>query len=97
MKKIYNKLLFIFIGLIIGSLLTGLFLYKYIESQKQQGYNTGYLDGVFSIVTFLDKNIQNNLDSQITDLEVDYRYKYVGISVVEINGVKTIQISGGDH
>ncbi len=37
MKKIYTRLMFVFIGLIIGSLLTGLFLYKFIESQKKPG------------------------------------------------------------
>jgi len=97
MKKSYKQLLVAFIGFIIGTILTGSFLYQFIDSQKNQGYNTGYLDGGFSIITFLDKNIQNNLDSQITDLEVYHRHKYVGISVVEINGVKTIQISGMDH
>ena len=97
MKKSYKQLLVAFIGFMIGTILTGLFLYQFISSQKNQGYNTGYLVGGFSVIKFLDKNIQNNLNSQITDLGIYHQHKYVSISIVEINGVKTIQINGLDH
>ena len=94
MKKSYKQLL---VGFILGTILTGSFLYQFISNQRNQGYNTDYLAGGFSIIKFLDKNIQNDLDNQITDLERYHQHKYVSISVVEINGVKTIQISGMDH
>ena len=89
MKK---HLLYAFIGLIVGSILTGLFMSQFISSQRNQGRNEGVLNGKIEIWEFLDKNINNDsLNTELKETGKYYDFKDIRISVVEINGVETIQ------
>jgi len=92
MKKHHYKILYAFIGLIVGAILTGLFMSQFIYSQRNQGRNEGALNGKIEIWEFLDKNINNDsLNTELKETGKYYDFKDIRISVVEINGVETIQ------
>jgi len=92
MKKYHYKILYVFIGLIVGSILTGLFLSQYISNQREQAHYKGTLNGKIELWEFLDKNIQNNsLNIELKETGKYYDFKDIRLSIVEINGVKTIQ------
>jgi hypothetical protein len=92
MKKYYCKILYTFIGLIVGSILTGLFMFQFISSQRNQGRNEGALNGKREIWKFLGKNIKNDsLNAKLKETGKYYDFKDIRISVIEINGVETIQ------
>ncbi len=92
MKKHLGKLLFITIGIIIGSIVTGLLMNEYISSQRAQGYNDGSLDASVKIYDFLKENVKNDtLSKKAIELNKRFTFKYFTLSVVEINGVRTVQ------
>jgi hypothetical protein len=92
MKKYHYKILYTFLGFIVGSIFTGLFMSQFISSQRNQGRNEGALNGKIEIWEFLDKNIKiDSLNTELKETGKYYDFKDIRISVIEINGVETIQ------
>lgn len=87
-KNIFIAIIFCLIGGVLASLI----LIPQIKNRYEMGYNNGYTTGKFEVMNFLKENVKN---TQFTSEEIKayYQYlsvKYASISVVEINGVKTI-------
>ena len=97
MKSIYTKILFVVSGFIFGIILTGLVLYQYISSQRNQAYNKGFLDGRVDMIKFLGENIKNDTTTnKVIKMDRYYDFKYYRLSVIKINGIQTIQVTGTD-
>ena len=92
MKK---NIIIVLFSFLIGSIITSFLFYSFIENQRNAGYNNGYITGKFEVLNFLKENIQNTKFSkeEIKVLNQQLSVKYASISVVEINGIKTIIIN----
>lgn len=77
---------------ILGVLAASLVLWPQINNRYVIGHNAGKLDGGFEVVNFLKKNVQNSDMERAIELNKSLGVKYVSISVVEINGVKTVVV-----
>lgn len=80
------------IAFILGAVLASLVLLPQIENRYTIGHNQGFLDGGFEVIHFLNENIQNANEDKAIDLNKHFPFKCTSISVVEINGVKTVII-----
>ncbi|MGZ2369464.1 hypothetical protein ACXR6G_06730 [Ancylomarina sp. YFZ004] len=89
MKKIIVTAI---IAFVLGGALASLILLPQIENRYTIGHNQGFLDGGFEVIGFLDENLQNTNEDKAIDLNKHLSFKYISISLVKINGVKTIII-----
>jgi len=87
--------LFIYTALsfITGVIFSVVFLHSYINSQRNQGRHEGALNGKREVLDFLAENITNTTtNKEVKKLDQYYNFKDYGISIIEINGVKTLKI-----
>ena len=76
---------------VLGGLLAASILFHQIRNRYEMGYNTGYVQGGMDIVRFLDENISND-NRAATTFGIFHDHKDARISIVEINGVKTVVV-----
>lgn len=86
-----NSILLILISFALGGTLVGFSMFSQIENRYEIGKNQGYLTGATDVFKFIQKNVKNN-ESNIKELGYFFDLKASRISVVEINGVKTLII-----
>ncbi len=90
--------LFILLGCALGGGIVATLMYPQIQNRYTIGVNTGYINGGNHIIDFLAKNISNKESSIETkkrkaiDLNTYLHHKASTISVVEIDGIKTINV-----
>ena len=90
-KTILTAVIFFLLG---GTLAT-LVLFDRIQNMYKAGYNSGKIDGGFEVIEFLKEGIQNDITNKnVVETEKYLPVKYKGISIVEIDGVKTVEIIG---
>ena len=94
MKVLSNRYFFMLYGLILGSIITGMILSQFISSQRNQGRNEGALSAKREVFEFLKGNVKNSLyNKKVVKNDIHYSFKYYRISVIEIDGVQTIQLT----
>lgn len=91
MKKI-RLIIITIISFVLGGIIAILVLYPQIQNRYKIGHNAGRLDGGFEVINFLEENVQNNTAKEKVDLEKYLDFKDARISIVEIDGIKTIII-----
>ncbi len=90
--------LFILLGCVLGGGIVATLMYPQIQNRYTMGVNTGYINGGNHIIDFLAKNINNQKSSnepqkrKVIDLNTYLHHKVSTISVLEIDGVKTISV-----
>lgn len=87
-KQIITSIIFF----VFGACISGLFLWNQIENRYKIGHNAGILEGKFQMMDFLKKNVQNTSENT-KELDIHFQVKYADISVIEINGIKTVIIT----
>jgi hypothetical protein len=90
---IIKNLSMITLGIIIGTVITAFILYPQIGNRYKMGVNTGYIQGGNTVIEFLAKHINNDTQGkQLVELNEFLHHKASTLSVIEINGVKTISV-----
>ena len=87
-----KKLFLIIIGFILGATVCAFILIPQIQNRYEIGRNQGQLDGGFAVIDFLNNNLKNDLSEEVVDTDRYLDFKDARIFVIEINGIKTIQI-----
>ena len=87
-----KKYVAIVLAFILGAGVSTMLLFHQIQNRYDMGFNAGHSSGVFKVIHFLDENIENDSSKEIIDLGKHINYKYKRISIIEIDGVKTVTI-----
>ena len=88
-KTIFTAIIFFLLG---GTLASGI-LFARIHNMYKVGYNSGKIDGGLEVTEFLKEGIQNDTTNKnVVETEKYLPVKHKGISIVEIDGVKTVEI-----
>jgi len=90
--RVKGFFLFLFGGVVGGFIVTTLTFYQ-ISTRYMMGVNTGYIHGGNTIIQFLEKHIINeNTTKEVTVSSVFLDHKSSRITVIDIDGIKTIRI-----
>jgi hypothetical protein len=88
-----KNLLLITLGIAIGVVITAAIMFSQIKNRYTMGVNTGYIQGGLTVIEFITKNINNDTQGKkVTELNTFLHHKASTLSVIEINGVKTISV-----
>jgi hypothetical protein len=83
----------VLLGCVIGGGMVATIMYHQINNRYTMGFNTGFIHGGNKIIEFLDTHIENELTGKKVKVLNKYLdHKVSRISVLNINGVKTITI-----
>ena len=79
-------------GLFIGFTLATMFLYPQVQNRYKMGQNNGYISGAAHVMSFVAKSVAPNkkLKDKVTKTNEFLDHKASRLSVVEINGVRTL-------
>lgn len=92
-KMNIKSLLILILGSLIGGGIVAIALFPQIENRYAMGVNTGYIQGGNDVIEFLDKHINNDIENRnLKNLETYLDHKISRISIVEIDGIKTVSI-----
>jgi hypothetical protein len=88
-----KNLTLITLGIIIGGIITAALMFSQIKNRYTIGVNTGYINGGNTVIEFLAKHINNDTQGKhLVELNEFLHHKDSSLSVIEIGGVKTIEI-----
>ncbi len=81
----------LFLGALLGAAVVAGLLFHQIQNRYDIGVNSGFIAGGHHVITFLESHLKNDITSENSvDLGEYLDHKATRLSLVEINGVKTI-------
>ena len=90
---IIKNILLILLGALLGGALVARLMYHQIQNRYDIGVNTGFISGGHHVITFIKSQVKNDISNKISvDLGKYLDHKATRLSVVEINGIKTIVV-----
>lgn len=72
---------------------TSSILYYQIENRYVIWQNAWYLDWARDVFEFLDTNIPEFEENKVTTTGENFGFKYYNIAVIEVDGVRTVELS----
>jgi hypothetical protein len=82
----------IFAGVFLGFTFATAILFPQIQNREAMGRNHGFTNGAFHVIRFLSKNLKSNKGKAGQETGQFLDLKATRLTVVKINGIKTIRV-----